>query len=138
MKTQKKAHFNLKSTLYLFQLGIILSLSAFSCEVYEPLEIRIENKTGYDLTDIKIDEVSISSLKNGETSNYISTKDFEYMKSISAKVKGKFEKELKSSGMTRATWCWGKYPTKQSGKHNFVITLYQNDNGTEYLELFQK
>ncbi|WP_375561512.1 hypothetical protein ACE193_02845 [Bernardetia sp. OM2101] len=138
MNIQKIAHFNLKSILHLSLLGIVLSFSAFSCEVYEPLEIKIENKTGYDLTDIKIDEVSISSLKNGATSNYISTKDFEYMKSISAKVKGKFEKELSSFGTDSGLWCgWGKYPTKESGKHSFVIILYNND-GRESLGFEEK
>jgi hypothetical protein len=139
MKPQKTTSSTFKSVLYLSLLGIILSFSAFSCEVYEPLEIRIENKTGYDLTEIRINEVTISSLKNNETSNYISTTNFEYMNPLFAKIHRKFERELRSNGMSKGTWCSSDpYPTKQSGKYNFVITLHQYDNGTEYLRFEEK
>lgn len=139
MKTQKVSQFNLKSILYLSLVGIILSFSAFSCETYEPLEIQIENKTGYDLTEIRIDEVTITSLKNGETSNYISTKQFKYKKPFFAKMHGKFEKEVRSNGIDESLWCsTEKYPTKDSGKYSFVVTLHQFDNGEEYLNFEEK
>ncbi|WP_338767353.1 hypothetical protein WAF17_05650 [Bernardetia sp. ABR2-2B] len=130
MKIQKTASFNLKSILYLFLFGIILYFSAFSCEVYQPLEIKIENQTDYDLKDIKIDDVHIASLTRGETSAYIATTDFEPLKTVSATINRKFEEEVKSFGVDSGLWCgtgMEDYPTKQSGKHSFVITSYQND-----------
>ncbi len=143
MKTQKISQFNLKSILYLSLVGIILSFSAFSCETYAPLEIKIENKTGYDLTEIRIDEIKISSLKNGETSNYISTKDFEFAQVVYATVNQKFVKEL--SSYSQLPWCGNdeyyssnhnKYTVK-SGKHSFVISLYEG-NGSEHLYFSKK
>ncbi|WP_338790857.1 hypothetical protein [Bernardetia sp. MNP-M8] len=143
MKTQKTLHFNLKSFTYLFLLGIMLCFSAFSCgdeDTVEPLEIRIENKTGYDLTDITIDKIQITSLKNGEISDYMATQYFEYMSPLSAKITRKFEEELKSFGISSGLWCGvGEYPIKESGKHTFVITLHQNENdNTEYFVFEEK
>lgn len=137
--------FRFKPLVYLFFSAVVLSFSAFSCEGceedYTPLEIQIENKTGYDLTNIKIDEIKIVSLKNNETSGYIHTEDFEPMKSVSATLKGKFERELSSFGTDSGLWCGTgleDYPVKTSGKYSFVIVLYQYDDGNESLGFLEK
>ncbi|WP_291724794.1 hypothetical protein [Bernardetia sp.] len=143
MKNVKTLRF--KPLVYLFLSAVVLSFSAFSCEGcdedYAPLEIQIENKTGYDLTNIKIDDIQITSLAKNETSGYIQTKDFEPMKSVYATLKGKFERELHSFGTDSGLWCGTgleDYPVKKSGKHNFVIVLYQYDDGHESLGFLEK
>ncbi|WP_291724796.1 hypothetical protein [Bernardetia sp.] len=145
MKNVKTLRF--KPLVYLFLSAVVLSFSAFSCEGcdedYAPLEIQIENKTGYDLTNINIDDIHIESLKKDETSGYIQTEDFEYLQSIFATVKGKFERELRS--ISTIPWCGNDsyYDTKhhknalQSGKYDFSISIYEED-GVEYLHFSKK
>jgi len=138
--------FRLKSLLYLLLLGVLLNFSAFSCEVYAPLEIRIENRTGYDLTDIKIDEIQITSLKRNETSSYISTTEFEYLKSLSAIVDEKFKRKLESPDNSQIFFCGTGMTDQmlqqqrnrdilQSGKHTFVLTSKKNAYQTEGYEI---
>ena len=131
--------FNLKSIFYLFLFGMSLSLSAFSCEVYEPLEIRIENKTGYDLKDIRADNLEIPSLKKGQTSKYISVEEFKYLLGVSVTIKDKFDRSLSSPYLhewDNLYWCgtgMNDYPpsqkrqpnTLESGKHTFVVTIHK-------------
>ncbi|WP_375561513.1 hypothetical protein ACE193_02850 [Bernardetia sp. OM2101] len=145
MKNQKAFHFNLKSILYLSLLGTVLSFSAFSCEVYEPLEIRIENKTGYDLTEIRADKLEISSLRSGQISNYTSLEDFRYLRGVSVVVSEKFKRGLSSEYKEINHWGWcgtgltdedykrmdqaSKADVLKSGKHTFVLTIEKGVDG---------
>ncbi|WP_338767350.1 hypothetical protein WAF17_05645 [Bernardetia sp. ABR2-2B] len=123
-----------------------MSFSTSSCQGVddiEPLEIQIENKTGYDLTDIRIDNIKISSLENEKNSGYISTESFGYMNIIYAKTNIKFEQSLYSISFVPRCGNDSYYDEKYknhiltAGKHSFVLSLYEMD-GKEYLSFDKK
>lgn len=103
--------------LYLFILGIVISLSAFSCNESEeiileaepePLLMKFVNESNYDLKELKMfSAIQLPNLASREETDFI--KMDKYTSPYSAKINHKFQDTL------------SRYPVRTCGNEEYEI-----------------
>ena len=65
----------MKNNLY-FLFALLIITTTFSCTKENAIMIKFTNNTGYDLSDLVINDVPINNLKNSSSSRYKRFKEF--------------------------------------------------------------
>ena len=144
----KQASFS-NNYLYLFILGIVISLSAFSCNESEeiiletepePLLVKFINKSNYDLSEFQMNStVQLPNLAVGEETDFI--KMDVYTSPNKAKINNKFQDTIEK--FRHIVRCGNEeYTPITAGKHIVFLTVElryveSSFNGYEFTEPYE-